>query len=101
MIGHDFCQSTMVILLSLNQSNSNSHLFLSLSIIFPEALLAAPIWQSYCDYVARRFGFPPVVAQVLQSVVQPLEEMKRLPAMHAFAWCHRSDLAALGFLYQD
>jgi hypothetical protein len=51
--------------------------------------------------VARRFGFPPVVAQVLQSVVQPLEEMKRLPAMHAFAWCHRSDLAALGFLYQD
>jgi hypothetical protein len=64
-------------------------------------LLAAPIWQAYCDYVARRFGFPPVVAQVLQSVVQPLEEMKRLPAMHAFAWCHRSDLAALGFLYQD
>ena len=31
MIGHDFCQSTMVILLSLNQSNSNSHLFLSRS----------------------------------------------------------------------
>ena len=70
--------------------------------VFPaEALLAAPIWQSYCHYVARRFGFPPVVAQVLQSVVQPLQETKRLPAMHAFAWCHRSDLAALGFLYQD
>jgi hypothetical protein len=98
MIGHYFFQSTIVILLPLSQEFSLIPLTFD---HFPEALLAAPIWQSYCDYVARRFGFPPVVAQVLQSVVQPLEEMKRLPAMHAFAWCHRSDLAALGFLYQD
>ena len=50
--------------------------------------------------MAQRFGFPDVVARVLHSLVQHCDE-KRLPAMHAFAWCHRSDLAALGFLYKE
>eukprot|EP00434_Breviolum_minutum_P042146 symbB.v1.2.037498.t2/scaffold5556.1/size26356/3 len=64
------------------------------------ALLHDSNWHSYCQYVAQRFGFPDVVARVLHSLVQRCDE-KRLPAMHVFAWCHRSDLAALGFLYKD
>ena len=65
-----------------------------------EALLHDSNWHSYCQYVAQRFGFPDVVARVLHSLVQRCDE-KRLPAMHVFAWCHRSDLAALGFLYKE
>ncbi|CAJ1439310.1 unnamed protein product [Effrenium voratum] len=71
----------------------SKHAFFELS---QKVISSGQLLGAYCSYAALRLSLAPMVSEVLQLWAQG-----GLADLHACAWCHRSMLASLGFLYQD
>ncbi|CAJ1444804.1 unnamed protein product [Effrenium voratum] len=61
-----------------------------------QQVASGPLLPTYCAYAASRLSLPAVAAELLQTWAR-----SGLANLHTCAWCHRSMLAALSFLYQD
>ncbi|CAL1168896.1 unnamed protein product [Cladocopium goreaui] len=66
-----------------------------------DCVVNSGLMRSYCQYLAQRFGFPRVAAELLELEAALYAADEQLPGLHACAWCHRSDLLALSYLFRD